>query len=397
MKSTLAALAAMTICLPFAQAQTGAKPFDMYFVDTEGGLSALYVSPSGETMLLDTGNPGDRDLNRILGVLKDAGVKQIDYMVITHYHVDHVGSYQALYEKIPMKHFIDHGEDRDTREQVKGFYAWYTAMTQKAGTRTIAKPGDIIPIKGLKVEVLTADGKVLKKPIAGAPGAGKPNPACASYKKQDPNSDLDNAASLALVFQYGKFRTINMGDFVFNEEGDLMCPNNPIGTIDLYLSAHHSTDQSGSAALVHALQPRVAVLTNGQRKGGAAPVYQVLHTSPGLEDIWQLHYSLPGGLEYNTPGVYIANVEDSKALGSYLENPPAPRGPRGAFGGSGGGRGPGGGSGRGGFGRGRGPVGPIAPHNSDPAYYIKVSAMPDGSFTVTNTRNNFSKTYAAKK
>jgi competence protein ComEC len=389
MKSTLAALAAMTICLPFAQAQT--KPFDMYFVDTEGGLSTLYVSPSGETMLLDTGNPGDRDLNRILDVLKDAGVKQIDYMVITHYHVDHVGSYQALHEKIPMKHFIDHGEDRDTREQVKGFYAWYTAMTEKAGTRTIAKPGDKIPIKGLNVEVLTADGKVLKKPIAGAPGAGKPNPACAGYKKQAENTDLDNAASLALVMQYGKFRTVNMGDFVYNEEGDLMCPNNPIGTIDLYLTSHHGTDQSGSAALVHALQPRVAIMHNGTRKGGALPVYHVLQTSPGLEDLWQLHWSYTGGLENNPPGVFIANMEDPATLGNFLANPPAPRG-GGGF--SGGGRGAGGGSGRGG--RGGGGFGGAAQAHS-PAYYIKVSAMPDGSFTVTNTRNNFSKTYAAKK
>ncbi|HEY4089298.1 MAG TPA: MBL fold metallo-hydrolase [Bryobacteraceae bacterium] len=385
MKSTLAALAAMTICLPFAQAQP--KTFDMYFIDTEGGLSALYVSPSGETMLLDTGNPGDRDLNRILDVLKAADVKQIDYMVITHYHVDHVGSYQALYEKIPMKHFIDHGEDRDTREQVKGFYAWYTAMTEKAGTRTIAKPGDKIPIKGLNVEVLTADGKVLKKPIAGAPGAGKPNPACAGYKKQAENTDLDNAASLALVMQYGKFRTVNMGDFVYNEEGDLMCPNNPIGTIDLYLTAHHGTDQSGSAALVHALQPRVAIMHNGTRKGGALPVYHVLQTSPGLEDLWQLHWSYTGGLENNVPGVYIANMEDPATLGNFLANPPAPRGP-------GAGRGAGGGSGRGG--RGGGGFGGAAQAHS-PAYYIKVSALPDGSFTVTNTRNNFSKTYAAKK
>jgi beta-lactamase superfamily II metal-dependent hydrolase len=394
MKQTLAAFAAMMFCLPALNAQTAAKPFNMYFVDTEGGLSALYVSPSGETMLLDTGNPGDRDLNRILDVLKDAGVKQIDYMVITHYHVDHVGSYQALYEKIPMKHFVDHGEDRDTREQVKGFYAWYTAMTEKAGAgaRMIAKPGDKIPIKGLNVEVLTADGKVLKKPISGAPGAGKPNPACAGYKQQAPNTDLDNAASLALVMQYGKFRTVNMGDFVYNEEGDLMCPNNPIGTIDLYLTAHHGTDQSGSAALVHALQPRVAIMHNGTRKGGAPPVYQVLHTSPGLEDLWQLHWSYTGGLENNAPGVYIANMEDPATLGNFLANPPAPRG--GARGFSGGGRGPGAGSGRGG--RGGGGFGGGAQAHS-PAYYIKVSAMPDGSFTVTNTRNNFSKTYPAKK
>jgi len=389
MKCTLAALAAMTICLPFAQAQT--KPFDMYFIDTEGGLSALYVSPTGETMLLDTGNPGDRDLNRILDVLKDAGAKQIDYMVITHYHVDNVCSYQDLYEKIPMKHFIDHGEDRDN--QAPGFYAWYTEMLKKPGVgpHMIAKPGDKIPIKGLNVEVLTADGKVLKKPIAGAPGAGKPNPACASYKKQDPNTDLDNAASLALVMQYGKFRTVNMGDFVYNEEGDLMCPNNPIGTIDLYLTSHHGTDQSGSAALVHALQPRVAIMHNGTRKGGALPVYHVLQTSPGLEDLWQLHWSYTGGLENNPAGVFIANMEDPATLGNFLANPPAPRG-GGGF--SGAGRGAGGGSGRGG--RGGGGFGGAAQAHS-PAYYIKVSAMPDGSFTVTNTRNNFSKTYAARK
>jgi hypothetical protein len=311
-------------------------------------------------------------------------------MVITHYHVDHVGSYQPLYEKIPMKHFIDHGEDKDVREHVKGFYAWYTAMTQKAGpgARTIVKPGDKIPIKGLNVEVVTSAAQVLKKPIPGAPGAGKPNPACAGYKKQAENTDLDNAQSVSLVFQYGKFRTINMGDFVYNLEGDLMCPNNPIGTIDLYLTAHHGTDQSGSAALVHALHPRVAVMHNGQRKGGALPVYQVLHTSPGLEDLWQLHYSYTGGIENNTPGVYIANIEDPATLGNLIANPPVRRG-RGP-----GARGPRGASGRGGFGGGRG--GGIPPHTG-PAHYIKVSALPDGSFTVTNTRNNFSKTYPAKK
>jgi beta-lactamase superfamily II metal-dependent hydrolase len=394
MKTSIAALAAFTFCLATAQAQTpAAKPFNIYFVDTEGGLSALYVSPSGESMLLDTGNAGERDLNRILAVLDDAGVKQIDYMVITHYHSDHVGNVQALSEKVPMKHFVDHGEDKDVREQVPGFYAWYTGVTRKmgAGARTIAKPGDKIPIQGLNVEVVTSAGQVLKKPMAGEPGAGKPNPACADYKKQAENTDLDNAQSLSLVFQYGKFRTINMGDFVYNLEGDLMCPNNPIGTVDLYLTAHHGTDQSGSAALVHALAPRVAIMHNGTRKGGAIPVYNVLYSSPGLEDLWQLHWSYTGGLEYNAPGKFIANIEDPVVLGNSLANP-AP-----AFGGGGGGRGFSGGgrggSGRGGGGGGRGAAGG---HNG-PAFWIKVSAMPDGSFTVLNTRNNFSKTYAARK
>jgi beta-lactamase superfamily II metal-dependent hydrolase len=398
MKTSIAALAVFTFCLTTAQAQTpAAKPFTMYFIDTEGGHSTLYVSPSGESLLEDTGNPGDRDLDRILAVLNDAGVKQIDYMVITHYHVDHVGSYQALSEKIPMKHFIDHGEDKDVREQVPGFYSWYTAMTAKAGpgARMIAKPGDKIPIKGLNVEVVTSAGQVLKKPMAGEPGAGKPNPACADYKKQAENPDADNAQSISLVFQYGKFRTINMGDFVYNLEGDLMCPNNPIGTVDLYLTAHHGTDQSGSAALVHALAPRVAIMHNGTRKGGAVPVYNVLYSSPGLEDLWQLHWAYAGGLEYNAPGKFIANIEDPVALGNSLANP-AP-----AFGGGGGRAGNGGGrgfsGGRGGSGRGGGGGRGAAGGHTGPAFWIKVSAMPDGSFTVLNTRNDFSKTYSARK
>ena len=360
-------------------------------------------------MLLDTGNPGDRDVDRIMAVLGDAGVKQIDYMVLTHYHVDHVGGFEALSKKIPMKHFIDHGENKDVREQVPGFEKWYAEMMQKAGpgAHVVATPGYKIPIKGLDVEVVTAAGQVLKKPMSGEPGAGKPNPECATYKKQAENTDLDNAQSLALVFEYGKFRTINMGDFVYNLEGDLMCPNNPIGTIDLYLTSHHGTDQSGSAVLVHALQPRVAIMHNGTRKGGALPVYQVLHTSPGLEDLWQLHYAYAGGLENNTPGIYIANIEDPVTLGNSLANPPAAFGGGGGGGrggsggggrgGSGGGRGAGfaagGSGGRGGGGGGRGPVG----GHTGPAFWIKVSAMPDGSFTVLNTRNNFSKTYAARK
>ena len=391
-----AALAALALCLPSVQAQTAAKPMTMYFVDTEGGHAALYISPTGESLLIDTGNPGDRDVDRIMAAINDAGVKQIDYQLITHYHVDHIGGLEALSKRIPIKHFIDHGERQRRPRAGAGLPGnVYTIMYEKAGpgARTIGKPGDKIPVAGLNVEVITSAGEVLKKPIAGAPGAGKPNPECANFKKQAENTDLDNAQSISLVFQYGKFRTINMGDFVYNLESDLMCPNNPIGTIDLYLTAHHGTDQSGSATLVHALQPRVAIMHNGTRKGGALPVYQVLHTSPGLEDIWQLHWAYTGGLENNTPGVYIANIEDPAVLGTSLANP-APAG--GGFGGGRGGSGGGGGRGGSGGGRGGGGGGRGGGHTG-PAFWLKVTAEPDGSFTVLNSRNDFSKTYAARK
>ena len=106
-----------------------------------------------------------------------------------------------------------------------------------------------------------------------------------------------------------------------------MCPNNPIGTVDLYLVTHHGLDQSGSPALVHALQPRVAVMQNGTRKGAGAEAMPTMRTSPGLEDIWQLHWSYGAGIEQNSAGVFIANVEDNATIAGVLTAPPRRRRP----------------------------------------------------------------------
>lgn len=392
-------LAVLTCLGGLAAAQTkSAKTLDIYFIDTEGGLSALYVSPTGESLLIDTGNPGGRDTDRIMDTLNMAGVRQIDHLIITHYHVDHVGGLQELAKRIPIKHFIDHGPSIEPREQVPGFQAMYAELYAKAA-HTVAKPGDRIPFAGANVVVLTSAGKTLKTPIAGAPGAGKPNPECADFKPRDESRvDPDNHQSVGVVISYGKFRTVNLGDFTYNREKELMCPNNPVGTVDLYLTSHHGIDQSGSPALVHGLHPRVAVMHNSTRKGGAIPTMQTLYSSPGLENIWQLHWAYAAGIEYNTPGLFIANMEDMPTLAKVLLNPPPTFGqgpPRGAPPAS-----PAGGPPAGtplatapapppgrGFGGG----------HTGPAFLIKVSAHADGSFTVTNTRNNFSKTYAASK
>ncbi|MCC7044200.1 MAG: hypothetical protein IT183_10070, partial [Acidobacteria bacterium] len=219
--------------------------------------------------------------------------------------------------------------------------------------------------------------------------------------------DPDNGDSAGLVLTYGRFRTVNLGDLTWNGELDLMCPTNRIGTVDLYLTSHHGLAQSGSPALVHALQPRVAVMNNGTRKGGAADAFRVLHASPGLEDLWQLHWSHNVGLD-NAPSTFVANIEDNEAIAGILTAPPVVRGggpgpgrggatagpnaPAGVAGGAavaGAGR-PGGPSGPAQAGRG-GPGGGAAAHT--PAHVIKVSVDPDGAFTVTNTRTQFSKTY----
>jgi len=219
---------------------------------------------------------------------------------------------------------------------------------------------------------------------------------------------------VGVVITYGKFRTVNLGDFTWNKEQELMCPNNPIGTVDLYLTSHHGIDQSGSAALVHGLQPRVAVMHNSTFKGGAIQTMQILHTSPGLEDIWQLHWAYAAGLEQNSPALFIANMEDNATIANVLLNPPPTFGQGRGPGGPGGGGPPpqgvaagapatppqagalpnppgqGDRTGGGSAGGGRG-------GHTGPAFWIKVSAEPDGTFSVTNTRNNFTKTYAARK
>ena len=400
-----------------ANAQPSAKTFDMYVVDTEGGHAVLYVSPTGETLLEDTGNPGGRDVDRIMEVINAAGVKQIDHLIITHYHVDHVGGLEELAKRIPIKHFIDHGPTVEEREQVRDFQAKYADLYSKA-KHTVAKPGDKIPFGSVDVQVVTSAKQVIKTPLK---GGGIPNPACAEFKtRDDSDTQAENKQSVGVVYSYGKYRSVNLGDYTFNEEQALMCPNNPIGHVSLFLTSHHGINQSNSVALVHGLAPAVAIMHNSTRKGGAITTMQALWTSPGLQDVWQLHWAYAAGLDYNTPGLFIANPEDPATVAGVITGA-IPAG----FGGVGGGRGRGnapgatpasgapppagappnavarpgaGGPPQGGpGGPGGGFGGPGRGGHTGPAFYIKVSARSDGSFTVTNTRNNFSKSYDAGK
>ena len=347
---------ALVSTLATAQNQPS-KTFDMYVIDTEGGHAVLYVSPTGESLLEDTGNPGTRDPDRIMEAIHAAGVTQIDHLILTHYHIDHVGGLAELAKRISIKHFIDHGATVEAREQVPDFQKNYAEL-YNAAKHTVVKPGDKIPFAGVDVTVVTAAGQVIKSPL---PGGGKPNPACADFKPRDETHvDPENPQSVGVVYTFGKFRTVNLGDYTWNAEEKLMCPNNPIGKVDLYLTSHHGIDQSGSPALVHGLEPEVAIMHNSTRKGGAVQTMQMLYTSPGLENVWQLHWAYAAGLEWNTPGVFIANIEEPEVVAGVLTKTP---------------------------------LGGRAGHSTGPAYWIKVSARADGSFTVTNTRNNFSKTY----
>jgi beta-lactamase superfamily II metal-dependent hydrolase len=348
----------------FAQNRAG-KPLDIYVIDVEGGNATLFVTPSGESVLIDTGNGGNqaaRDAGRIVEAAKDAGVTKIDHLIITHWHGDHFGGLQELAKQLPIAHYYDHGANAQATPQTDDFFKTvYEPLTAKA-LHTVVKPGDTIPMKDLNWRVVAAAGNVLKTNL---PGAGRPNPYCADSKAQDPDP-TENAQSVSSYITFGKFRVVHMGDLTYNKELDLMCPNNRLGTADLFIVSHHGQAISNSPALVHALHPRVAIINNGTRKGGQPDAMRVLFSSPGLEDLWQMHFSLLSGQEYTVPGAFIANHIDQPdtAIPVAAWNPPP-----------------------------QGQQAPPPPAHNGKAYYFKITAQADGTFTVTNTRNNFAKTY----
>ena len=338
----------------------------IYVTDMEGGNATLFVAPSGASVLIDTGNPGPfaaRDADRIMAAIKDAGLSQIDHLITTHWHGDHFGAMAELAGRIPSRNFLDHGPtvQKPNPSDDQFFSTVYPGLYGK-GTHTVVKPGDTVSVAGLEWRIVTSAGNALTKPL---PGAGAANPACASSPAQaaDPT---ENAQSVGSIVSFGQFRVAHLGDLTWNKELDLMCPNNKVGTVDLLVVSHHGQPSSNSPALVHALEPRVGIINNGTRKGGQPDAMKVLFSSPGLEDLWQIHFSLLSGQEHTVPGLFIANPIDDQpaAMPIAALTPPAP------------------GSGA-----------PPAPVHNGPAYWIKAVAQSNGTFTVTNARNGFEKTY----
>jgi beta-lactamase superfamily II metal-dependent hydrolase len=294
--------------------RAAARSLEIFFIDVEGGQSTLIVSPSGQSLLIDTGWRGfeGRDADRIVLAAKAAKVKQIDYLLITHYHRDHVGGVPQLADRMKILNFLDHGPNTEDSKVVKEDYADYVKTIQR-GEHLVVKPGDPVPIKGLSVQVLTANGDHIAKPLE---GAGKPNPFCASTPPRE-TDPTENARSSGVLVTLDNFRFLDLGDLTWNKELELMCPNNPIGTVDVLLVSHHGLNQSNSPALVHAVHPRVAIMNNGAKKGGSPDAWQIVKDSPGLEDLWQLHYAEAGGKEHNVADSFIANVDES--TGDYLK------------------------------------------------------------------------------
>jgi competence protein ComEC len=313
----LAAFLLTCFAAPLASGGQAAKPQHLliYSIDVEGGQSTLLVSPTGASLLVDTGWPSadGRDTNRIMAAMADAGITKLDYVLITHYHVDHVGGVPNLVQRVKVGEFLDHGVNREDSDITRHDYAAYIKAIGSTPRRSV-HPGDTIDIPGLTTIVITADGEH----IAAVPGVKpEPNPYCASESHWDLD-DTENPRSAGILVRYGKFRFLDLGDLTKAKEVPLVCPNNLIGHVDLYLVDHHGMDLSNARAFVDAIHPRVAIMNNGAHKAGSPEAWQTVHDSPGLENLYMLHTAEGSDAAHNSADDLIANLKGGND-GAYIK------------------------------------------------------------------------------
>jgi beta-lactamase superfamily II metal-dependent hydrolase len=333
-------VATVLLSLALGVSAWGARSLEIYFIDVEGGESTLIVTPAGESMLVDAGYAGrdGRDPDRIIAAATDAGLKKIDYLLITHFHPDHAGGVADLASRISIGTFIDYGEPLGTpygadRMATRTFEPYEVVRAEHQRLRP--EPGDHLPLKGVEAVVVSAGGDMLPQPL---PGAGQQNAACANVEDQPPDG-TENYRSLGVLLQLGAFRFLDLGDLSDNTLATLVCPRNLVGRTSVYLVAHHGDYDTNLPAVYAAIRPRVAVMNNGVVKGGSPDAFRTLHSLHGLEDLWQLHASRNAGAQ-NSPDDFIANTD-----------------------------------------------------GTGDGNWIKLSASDDGSFRVVNSRTGFARNY----
>ena len=321
---------------------SGTAALRIYFIEVEGGQATLFVGPSGQSLLIDTGWPGNngRDDDRIASAPKQAALKNLDFVLLTHYHADHAGGVPQLLTRLPVGTFLDHGPNRELDHGIteRDYSEYQKALADGHLKHLTPKPGEHLPISGINVQVISADGVLLSHPL---PGAGAPNEFCRTSETR-PADQTENSRSLGVEITFGKLKILDLGDLTWDKEMELMCPNNRLGRVDLYIVSHHGWNQSSSPALVEAIHPRVAIMDNGENKGGSLPTFETLSKAQGLETLWQLHYSKEAGAR-NTAAEFIANLQ-----------------------------------------------------GTDPGNGFEATAHADGRFEVTNSRTGATKAYAAR-
>jgi competence protein ComEC len=347
---------------PLGAVAQNSKDLRIAVVDVGGGAAVLFVTPEGKSLLVDAawppgmggprGAPGTppapSSADRIAAAAAALGVTKIDYLLMTHFHIDHLGGLPSLMAKLPVGTFIDHGPNReeppaDVNPRLlaiapKTIYPiWETAIAGHA--HITAKVGDKLNIGSMHIQFVTSDGEVPRTPL---PGAGKPNALCSGVLPMERDGGEENARSVGMLITFGKTRLLDMGDLTWNKEVELLCPVNRIGKVDVYFVSGHGMDLSSSPPTA-ALAPIVAIMQNGPTKGGDAVVLNTVNSYPELEGLWKSHYSVRSP-DLNGDPDLIANLAGTANQG----------------------------------------------------YSLALDITPKGEIKVTNTRNQFSKMYKAR-
>jgi beta-lactamase superfamily II metal-dependent hydrolase len=288
------------------------RTLDIYWVDVEGGAATLIVTPAGESVLIDTGNPGSRDAERIFRVAtKVAGLKQIDHLITTHFHIDHFGGAAELARKMPIVQIYDKGIPQTLSEDA-AFSSHIAPYREIKARRITLKPGTQIKLKSLpkgmarlNLSCLGLDQRFVEKT------AKKAASADCNATADKPLDTSDNANSTVFVMDFGQFRFFDGGDLTWNVEKKLICPDNLPGEVDVFQVNHHGLDQSNNPLMVQALSPTVAVINNGTRKGCGPDTFTTLKNTSSVKSIYQLHKNLrEDGATINTQPEMIANLEE---------------------------------------------------------------------------------------
>jgi competence protein ComEC len=301
----------------------------MISIDVDGGGGTLFVTPEGKSLLIDTGWPaataartgGETSAQRIAAAAASLGITRLDYVIITHYHIDHLGGVVDLLAELPVGTFIDHGVNRElppplnpnappnatpgrgAGNSTQANYEKYVALLAGHG-HIIAKPGDKLRIGSMTVTFVTADQQVIAKPLL---GAGKPNPACQGIGTMDADGGIENAESVGSIITFGKVKIAALGDLSWNMEGKLFCPVDRVGPVDILVVTQHGSNLSSNPASVAALRPIVAVMGNGATKGGDPEPIKTVGASPRLQGFWRLHSS-ERHPDTDGPADYVANL-----------------------------------------------------------------------------------------
>lgn len=334
----VALILAAFLCMPGAFAQE----LLIYFLDVDGGQATLVVADNKASMLVDAGWPGfeGRDTAKILAAAKDAGISKLDVMLTTHYHTDHVGGVPQLAARIPIVRYVDHGPVLEKSENASRLYQRYLEVRAK-GEHQRVSPGDSFQLGGATIQVVSARKELIGHALS-APGAGARPEVCAQGSPMAGDGS-ENEMSIGTVLEFGRFRMLNLADLLWNEEQALVCPVNKIGDIDVLLTTHHGFRTSNSPVMVQAVKPRVAVMNNGEKKGGDPERWNAIKEVPSIVGRWQTQKSVVGGGAHNVADEFIASLAQQ-----------------------------------------------------DSAAWIKVAARRDGSFTVSNSRNGLTRSYGPR-